>query len=130
MIEKKVETGADNEQWEISHEGLFHNLKNNKYLEVSGGDLVKKTITTNKLNKPYTNNQIWNHTYIDNNKFIIKTSLNSNLALVPALDSRLTLVNYNVNDTLQHWSFKSSLEECPNNCSKNGICSFSTGLFL
>ena len=98
-------------------------------MDIAGSDLVSKGIITYSLNLPYSNNQLWNITYLDSNKFIIRTSLNSNLALAPsATSSRLTLVNYALGDVKQQWSFKTNEVKCPDDCNGNGVCSYSTGL--
>lgn len=116
------------QQWEILANGLVHNLNNNKYLDIAGGNLQQKGIITYSLNVPYSKNQLWNITTLDKNRFIISTSLNANLALAPASGSnRLTLTTLNTNDVNQQWSFAASSISCPNDCSGNGVCSYSTG---
>lgn len=95
-------------------------------MDISGKNLVKREIKLYRLTN--STNQIWNFTYLEPNKFIISTKMNTSLALAPKPNSTLlTLVDLKNYETSQQWSWKAPIVECPDNCSEKGVCSYSTG---
>ena len=92
--------------------------------------LTQKTVLTWGQNLPYSNNQLWNISYLSNNRFMIKTRLNTNFSLSTSSKSSVVGLNAsNQSDVFQQWSFKASAPSCPGNCNGHGVCSYTTGFY-
>jgi hypothetical protein len=77
-------------------------------------------------------NQKWQLNYTDstNSIFIIQPLLDTTYALVASPDgTKIAFAKVNKSDINQLWQLKANVLSCQDNCSGNGYCSISTGIY-